>query len=77
MLLHFTSALIIESCSGAGATGSGLHGSRGGGYRAYGESEVSGTELHMVIAGRGHAVNRREVMLPEDSNSESAVASLH
>ena len=26
-----------------------------GGYGAYGESAVSGTELHRVTAGRGHA----------------------
>jgi len=46
----------LESCSGAGATGT-LQGPWGlcrGGYGAYGESAVSGTELHRVTAGRGH-----------------------
>ena len=67
----------LESCSGAGATGTlrGPRGLRGGGYGAYRESAVSGTELHWVTTGRGRAANWREVLLREDFKySESAVS---
>ena len=68
----------LESCSGAGATGTlpGPRGLRGGGYGAYGESAVSGTELHRVTAGRGHAANWREVLLREDFKYSDSAASV-